>query len=255
MKFSKDEIIKILENNKLEKYPTPTLREMFFLRHHGWIDFLNDRENLKKLDKTNLVKSAEKGIIFSDEASWQKRNDITEPDPDYDGMSKKIKFVSQRELVTAIYDFMYENLKAISRGQKNELSTIGKFGIKEAFLLFDFLETGLDDKANIFYQPKELIYKNKKGECSTPMFDIAMFMVKYLEYIRDLLKYGVNPKIGVFMIGVCPYHKLKDKKKCGKVFIGGKLSTKACEKHANIWKVMMIQRAKLGKIIENFKKE
>ncbi len=226
-KISKEEIIEAFKKGELFQKQRPTIikpREAFYLQNKCWIEFLNDREGLEKLDDTDLNET--EGKTFSYEATFQVNNNLLETDG-------TLKYPSLRAFAIACYDFIRENLKAISRGERNEIETIGKFGLKEVLALNTLLEViEIDKKGKKIKKPKEFSY----------FHELAEKMDKFLSYIGEAIE-GLEDKakLGIFKVGVCPYH-WKNKPECGLVFVGRAWNSEACETHAKKWVLMRIRR-------------
>lgn len=225
-------------------------RIAFIEQNKCWIDFLNDYNSgvLRRCKEETLVEKRLSGEIVS-----QNKINLLVVSDRLAEIQKKIhpdkRFASEKEFITAIAEWMYENLKRIGDGA-TELIYTEKVNtmLLETLLnqirvsLINYKHGGYDYGFGNFGTNSKVPYITK---C------LHLFVNYTLEAIAGL---GEKAKLGIYKVGVCPYHKLKDKKPCGVVFVGEKLDQKACKKHANVWRVLTVQRAKLAQIAKDYKK-
>lgn len=173
-------------------------RKAFIDRHQGWIDFLNNRDKLPE----------KKTIDFA----WK----------------------TPEDLIIACADFMYENLRCITRGYFPSICPIKDFGLTEVNAILK----------------KEVIFANEKGLCeeihdsNLSIFPtLALYLKNFLSYIHEILDGGLRDKakLGIYKVGVCPYAK-KNKPECGVVFVGKKWDQDACDEHAYKWHALKGKR-------------
>lgn len=208
----------------------------FYLHHKCWIEFLNNRSDLDQ-DKIGNLNLNELSKPLEE---WQIDYGIFVKIQDKNGSGVIIKFESERDFLTACYNFMYENLKAISRGESNELKKIGVFELKEVNSMLDIVSRVSDKKATINFDFPYL-------EQST-IYEMSRKLARFLEYINDCL--SGKP---IYKIGICPYHR-KNKPECGKVFVAKQWNSDACETHAKLWATLRIRRQRAKEMNDKIKK-
>jgi hypothetical protein len=228
-----------------------------FIDRHYWIELLNAREKLVKqpnphvnhefqkdgkviktgvTDLTIMTKTLEKWQL---QYSIYKRNSKGESE-----LLLGLRFVNEFELEMALLNFMYKNLKAISRGESKELLDFNDFGRYEANALLSMVTLGVCFGKNA--TPEDgVFYYSYAGEISTESYlpTLARYLHRFLEYIRNVLDDSLKDKVklGVYKIGVCPYQRRKEKE-CGKVYIGWQYNQVACVPHAHKWQVINSKR-------------
>ncbi len=137
---------------------------------------------------------------------------------------KEIPFTSEYELMLAQTDFMLENLKKITREEETEIKPIGKFN-------HDLIKTLLSIEIKDFFQNW-----NPHNYFNSYIPFLIEYFQAYIEYINYILEALKNKETkGLYKIGICPYHKLKDKKECGKIFMGWQWKQEACTEHLKKW--------------------
>ena len=141
-------------------------------------------------------------------------------------------------------NWMYTNLKKISKGEWNEIHEIDSFGEKDIFILFkDVVRFNLNMGLFIDWNSETFMVRN-----------IHFF----LQYIQEFQNGGLKgkAKLGVCKVGVCPYQTRKNPEG-GRVFVCAQLNSKACPEHSKKWSAMLRDRRKSPSQMasDNFKKK
>lgn len=193
-------------------------RQEFWLTNHNWIDLLNDYHEGKC-----LVKGIKAMESFFD--SWQSQNSL--------------HYESFQEFLLAMARWMYENLKAISRGGKPELIDIEGFGTKQANKVLSLLQPvtlhKIENDKFIFYD--NWSFGSGDAESKQTMIFLANMLLSYITYLEKYCN-GTS----YYKVAVCPFQRRKEKE-CGVVFVAKKKDSDACQKHASLWRVLKYDRA------------
>ena len=133
-------------------------------------------------------------------------------------------------------DWMYENLKSISRGDRKELVDVGKFGKKESDAM---LQTIKINSPFIVPSNSQVIFYDYNEKDFSYIPTLTRYLHRFVEYIDQALD-GLKgkAKAGIFKVGVCEYKRIKDKNECGIVFLGVREKQGACEKHLPRWRFL-----------------
>lgn len=235
-------------------------RKAFIEKHGFWIELLNKRKQIEQgksciitkttmkkgeLDHTSQLDISIPSEYFKD---WQYKHFILDGQTslengvlkrNIDLLSSKPKFSCEREFELALAEWMYENLRAVSRGDSEGLILeVGKIGYHEIDSLLGVIHLGVP-----FWETKDIIYYDYQNTDLSYLPELAHQMHIFLEYLRDVL-HGLQGKavLGIYKVGVCPYRKLKDKNECGNVFVGSQWNSGACEEHEKKWQAMKHRR-------------
>jgi hypothetical protein len=230
------------EDEQKKKSLPKDLRTAFWIKHHAWIDFLNDREKYFALSLTKQESESEK-ILFD---SWQYRHGLTVSE--YDKIDHStvtmVKWASLSEFIKAFAIWMYENLRNISRENWKEIRDVGAFTIKEVNILLSMLQFKIGNDGKVFVDwetPRSDVVEIFKIQV------LARYAYKFsVEYIQEVINGGLKSKakLGVFKVGVCPYQKRKNPE-CGRVFVATKYNGEACKEHARKWVAILRNRKKI----------
>lgn len=214
-------------------------RDAFIMYHNDWIFFLNNKETLQSEDEIIYQLFLDGKII---EKTTLNLTQISKDLEEWQSKAKQ-KFKNEKELLLACHDFMFENLKAISRNESNELKQVEKFGVEEATTLINTYNFFISFTNLQWHNISYYYYFGKSGKSIIPI--LASHLHRFLGYINEVLNGGLKnkAKLGIFKIGVCPYCH-KNKPECGKVFVGKKYDQQACEEHTRKWQVMKRDRKK-----------
>lgn len=226
-------------------------RDAFVLEHQPWIDFLNQREEWKEKNtveyhwKSLDGKKSEDDIIdltILTQAlqKWQRQNYLTIP---LDGgiHGNTWKFKSEKQLIMACAEFMYRNLRIISRGEGRGLEYTDQFTAADAMALLSNI--------SLVALPSGIYYDYSKWWDAD--YNLNSYLPRlsekfhgFMQYITHLI-HGLRGRVelGIYKIGVCPYQRRKETE-CGKVFVGKKYDQAACEEHAKRWQYLKTQRNK-----------
>jgi hypothetical protein len=236
-------------------------RKAFIDRHSCWIDFLNQQ------DKPEIYKQIIHNYDFTGDGvtitkqvidltvmtpafkEFQVEKHLLDPDL-VEGCD--FKFVCEQEFIISCSNFMYENLKAISREERKTLETIGKFGIYEANTLLSQCYPFISSSGVV---PISAPYIHPQVHRLSYIDTLAKYIYFFCEYITQVLDGGLKDKakLGIYKVGVCPYQRRKEKE-CGKVYVGKKYDQAACDEHARKWRMVNCKRKKVGgfkKKVEN----
>lgn len=188
-------------------------RDAFIIKHQRWIDMLNEWREGKKIPTDPKMESR-----FQ---QWQLQNNLL--------LLPVNKYKDQDEFIQAWLEWMYENLKSVSRGSAGELLDVGKFGKREIQAIFSNAKTVID-----FSLSNVDVYVPDSEETFIP--SIARYTKNYLSYMRELIL-GLRgmAKFGILKVGVCPYQRRREIE-CGKVFVGDRWNSEACKEHSELWK-------------------
>jgi hypothetical protein len=232
------------------------LRTSFLLQNRCWINFLNAREETKKPENSNSVHYVWRNITTNEIdhetildltkmtkalQDWQAGNRIfTNVEPNHICETSHWKYNCEKDLIIAVGDWMFENLKAISRDTAKCLFDIPSFGLKEA--------TALLKKATMIIAPDQICYDYDYYDNSDETYipTLARYVHKFCMYIARLIEIKKNgykqwTKEKFFKVGVCPYQRRKEPE-CGKVFVGWQREQDACKEHVKLWKVLKCRR-------------
>lgn len=224
-------------------------RIAFIEQNKCWIDFLNDYNSgeLEKNDEETLTEKRVNGEIIK-----QNKLNLLMISSKLKEIQKAInpdkRFSSEKEFILAIAGWMYENINLAFSHDKKDF----EYKNKVDWMLIETLLNQI--KVSFINQTANGGFDYDFGIDSKIPY-VTRYLHVYLDYMQKL-QAGVEDcaKIGIYKVGVCPHHKLKDKKPCGMVFICEKHDQRACKKHAKIWQVLKAQRAKLAKIAKGYKK-
>lgn len=179
-----------------------------------WVDFLNSKEQLENMADEKL----DENDFFM---LWQREN-----------LHRKI-WDSHKDLLLATHEFMYDNLKLISRGKISFIEEKPLFGMEKANIIMQNYNAYYTSKGKKLYMPKSI---------SVPsLFFLFNLLPPFFDYIHKILE-GSKLK---YTIGICPYQKKKSPKECGFVFIGN-YNQKACESHHLLQKSLSNNRRNEG---------
>lgn len=195
-------------------------REEFLLANHNWIDFLNDYHDGKCLVNKEVIKAMDAFL-----SSWQSKN-------------CSIWYDSFQDFLSALAMWMYENLKAISRGGKPELIDIENFGTRQVNEILSWLQPvtlhKIENNGFLFYDNWSFV--SCDAESKQAMICLAKILLSYITYLGKYCN-GTS----YYKVAICPYKK-REKKECGVVFVGRQKNVDACEKHQKLWGYMKYEK-------------
>jgi hypothetical protein len=228
-------------------------RGHFLRKNIGWIQLLKNRQKISRSQKkisyifvythdeagpiegigpTEISNIQEKKININKSTEtlekWQTENAIFHKD------TLLFKYKTEKELILAAADWMFENLKAMTRGESSNFFDVPSFGIKEANALLNQIWF---DVTGIKFSLKDNKAFKKVGVLSSIgwLTGRVSDFVDYASTFWKLEKIGKKgfSGAGFFKVAVCPYHRLHEPE-CGRVSIrfGRGPSGDACPAHA-----------------------
>lgn len=199
-------------------------RLRFIEKHQEWIYFLNNLEAIiAEKTATNEAGINEAGIEVM---NWEDK---------HRGYFDFINMWRPDLLMRAVYAFMYENLKAISRKERNCLRKIDNADDRLVFCFLDELpEYRIIEKSTKHFENAQIKHE-------TIILYLARMLDSFLDYVHEAIEDKAE-----YRIAVCCFQRRKESE-CGKVFIGGKITSESCPEHERKWSRIKADRKRRGK--------